>query len=89
METQELKEFCLSNTHAKVLLERAGIKVSRSQVRKILEEGWNLKQYPNASNFKAYLYDHSGYLLEMDMKGRYYKILREDLEHIYHGMLTI
>lgn len=89
METKELNEFCLTNTHAKVLLERAGIKVSRSQVRKILEEGWNLKQYPNASNFNAYLYDHSGYLLEMDMKGRYYKILREDLEHIYHGMLTI
>ncbi|MEX2592484.1 MAG: primase-helicase family protein [Anditalea sp.] len=89
METKEIKEFCLTNTHAKVLLERAGIKVSRSQVRKMLEEGWKLKQYPNASNFTAYLYDHSGYLLEMDMKGRYYKIHRENLESIYQEMLTI
>lgn len=87
-EAKELLDFCLTNTHAKILLERSGIKVSRSQVRHILEDQWRLKQYPNASNFTTYLYDHSGYLLELDGKGRYYRITQQDLERIYSGMLT-
>ncbi|WP_028297041.1 DUF5906 domain-containing protein [Olivibacter sitiensis] len=88
MEAKEVLDFCLTNTHAKILLERSGIKVSRSQVRHILEDQWRLKQYPNASTFTTYLYDHSGYLLELDGKGRYYRITQQDLERIYSGMLT-
>ncbi|WP_268034009.1 primase-helicase family protein [Algoriphagus sp. PAP.12] len=88
MESRELTEFCLTNTHAKKLLERSGLTVSRSYVRKILEEVWNLKQYPNASNFTAYQYDSTGSICEKEEKGRYYKILQQELEPILSGMLT-
>ncbi|WP_057936272.1 primase-helicase family protein [Algoriphagus resistens] len=88
MESRELTEFCLTNTHAKKLLERSGLTVSRSYVRKILEEVWKLKQYPNASNFTAYQYDSTGSIYEKEEKGRYYKILQQELEPILSGMLT-
>lgn len=88
MENRELTEFCLTNTHAKKLLERSGLTVSRSYVRKILEEDWKLKQYPNASNFTAYQYDSTGSIFEKEEKGRYYKIIQQDLEPILVGMLT-
>ncbi len=88
MESRELTEFCLTNTHAKKLLERSGFTVSRSYVRKILEEVWKLKQYPNASNFTAYQYDSSGSIYEKDEKGRYYKILHQELDRIFSEMLT-
>ncbi|PZX57016.1 hypothetical protein LV84_02147 [Algoriphagus ratkowskyi] len=88
MESRELKEFCLTNTHAKKLLERSGLNVSRSHVRKILEEVWKLKQYPNASNFTAYQYDSTGSIFERDEKGRYYKIFQQELEQIFSEMLT-
>lgn len=88
MESRELTEFCLTNTHAKKLLERSGLTVSRSYVRKILEEDWKLKQYPNASNFTAYQYDSTGSIFEKEEKGRYYKIIQQDLEPILVGMLT-
>jgi hypothetical protein len=89
MESRELTEFCLTNTHAKKLLERSGLNVSRSHVRKILEEVWKLKQYPNASNFTAYQYDSTGSIFERDEKGRYYKIFQQELEQIFSQMLTI
>ncbi|WP_339699118.1 primase-helicase family protein [Algoriphagus aquimarinus] len=88
MESRELTEFCLTNTHAKKLLERSGLNVSRSHVRKILEEVWQLKQYPNASNFTAYQYDSSGSIYERDEKGRYYKISQQELDQIFSKMLT-
>jgi hypothetical protein len=88
MESRELEEFCLTNTHAKKLLERSGFSVSRSHVRRILEEVWKLKQYPNASNFTAYQYDSTGSIYEKEEKGRYYKILHQELDRILSGMLT-
>lgn len=88
MESRELTEFCLTNTHAKKLLERSGLNVSRSHVRKILEEVWQLKQYPNASNFTAYQYDSNGSIYERDEKGRYYKISQQELDQIFSKMLT-
>lgn len=88
MESRELEEFCLTNTHAKKLLERSGFSVSRSHVRRILEEVWKLKQYPNASNFTAYQYDLTGSIYEKEEKGRYYKILHQELDRILSGMLT-
>ena len=69
-------------------MERSGFSVSRSHVRRILEEVWKLKQYPNASNFTAYQYDLTGSIYEKEEKGRYYKILQQELDRILSGMLT-
>ncbi|GAA4793730.1 helicase [Olivibacter sp. SDN3] len=88
MEAKGLNDYCLTNTHTKLLLERSGIKITRSQVRNILEGQWKLKQHPNASTFSTFLYDHNGFLLEFDGKGRYYRITQHDLDRIYEEMLT-
>lgn len=76
MENKELEEFCFINSDAQRLLERAGYKTSQADVRKILEENWMLTKYQNSSNYRTYRYDYAGFLLELDSKGRYYKIER-------------
>jgi len=88
MEIQALDSFCFINLNIKILLERAGNKVSKSRIRKILEDQWGLSQYPNASNFITYQFDHAGNLYEKESKGRYYTIKKEELAKIYVDKLT-
>ena len=88
MEIKELDAFSFINLNAKILLDRSGHKVSRSRIRKILEDRWGLTQYPNASNFTAFQFDHSGILYEIEAKGRYYTIKKEEMEQIKVAMFT-
>ncbi len=88
MEIKELETFDFINLNAKILLERSGHRVSRSRIRNILEDQWGLKQYPNASNFNTFQFDHSGILYETEAKGRYYTIKQDDLERINVAMFT-
>ena len=88
MEIKELDSFSFINLNIKVLLERSGHRVSRSRIRNILEELWGLTQYPNASNFITFQFDHSGILYQMEAKGRYYTINQEKLKLINVAMLT-
>jgi len=88
MEIKELDAFSFINQNAKTLLDRSGIKIPRSRIRKILEERWGLKQYPHASNFTTYQFDGSGILYEYEAKGRYYSIQKQEMDQIFHRMLT-
>lgn len=88
MENKELNEMCFTNSNIQSLLQRANFRVGRTGVRKIIETKWKLSQYPNASNYTSYQYDISGFLLEYQDKGRYYKITKEQLEQIFVDMLT-
>ncbi len=88
MENEGLESFSFINQNAKVLLERCGYKISRSYIRKILEEKWKLRQYPHASTFITYRYEINGVLLSVETKGRYYSIKRDDIDRIYVAMLT-
>ena len=88
MEVKELDSFSFINLNVKTLLDRSGIKISRTRIRKILEERWGLVQYPNASNFKTFQFDHSGIVYEIETKGRYYTIKNSEMKEIYHQMLT-
>lgn len=88
MEIKGLDEFKFINLQAKNLLERSGERISRTKVRKILEDRWGLTQYPNASNFHTYQFDHSGILYEIEAKGRYYTFQKSKMEEIYIRMLT-
>ena len=88
MEIQGLDSFSFINLNIKILLERAGNKVSKSRIRKILEDQWGLSQYPNASNFITYQFDHAGILNEREAKGRYYTLKKEELAKIYVDKLT-
>jgi hypothetical protein len=88
MEIKELDAFSFINLNAKILLDRSGHKVSRSRIRKILEDRWGLTQYPNASNFTPFQFDHSGILYEIEAKGRYYTIKKEEMEQIKVAMFT-
>jgi len=87
MENEGLDSFSFINYHAKGLLERQGYKISKSYIRKILEQRWKLAQYPNASNFVTYRYDPSGILLRIETKGRYYTIKKEDLDRLNVDLL--
>ena len=49
---------------------------------------WGLSQYPNASNFITYQFDHAGNVYEKEAKGRYYSIKKEELAKIYVDKLT-
>ena len=88
MEIKELDSLAFINSNFKALLDRAGYKVSRSKVRSILEDKWGLSQYPNASNFITYQFDHAGILYEREAKGRYYAIKKEELAKIYVDKLN-
>jgi hypothetical protein len=88
MEIKELDAFSFINQNAKTLLDRSGIKIPRSRIRKILEERWGLKQYPHASNFTTYQFDGSGLLYEIEAKGRYYSIQKQKMDQIFLRMLT-
>ena len=88
MEIKELDVFSFINLNVKILLDRSGHKVSRSRIRKILEDRWGLTQYPNASNFITFQFDHSGILYEIEAKGRYYTIKKEEMEQIKVAMFT-
>ena len=87
MEIKDLDSYSFINLNIKVLLDRSGHKISRSRIRKILEDRWGLTQYPNASNFTTFQFDHSGMLYEIDAKGRYYTIKKDELEQIKVAML--
>jgi len=87
MENEGLKSFSFINYNAKVLLERQGHKVSKSYIRKILEQRWKLSQYPHASNFVTYRYDPSGVLLRSETKGRYYTLKQEDIDRLNVALL--
>ena len=88
MEIKELDSFSFINSNIKALLDRAGIKISRSRVRSILEDKWGLSQYPNASNFTTYQFLSGGILMEQSGKGRYYTITKSQLDEIKVAMLT-
>lgn len=89
IELKDLDSFKFTNTNAKALLDRAGFKVSRSAIRKILEDSWKLKQHDNSSNYRTYLMDSSGFLVEMPAeKGRYYTVQKEDLNRLLDEMIT-
>ena len=88
MEIKELDSVSFINLNVKTLLERSGHRISRSRIRNILEERWGLTQYPNASNFITFQFDHSGILYEIEAKGRYYTIDQEKMEQINVAMLT-
>lgn len=88
MENKELNEFCFTNSDVKSLLEVANYRISRTNVRVIIETKWKLTQYPNASNYTSYQYHTSGFLSKHQEKGRYYKITKEKLEQIFVDMLT-
>jgi len=87
MENEGLDSFSFINYHAKGLLERQGFKISKSYIRKILEQRWKLGQYPNASNFITYRYHPSGVLLRVETKGRYYTIKKEDIDRLNVDLL--
>jgi len=88
MEIKELDSFSFINSNIKALLDRAGIKISRSRVRSILEDKWGLSQYPNASNFTTYQFLSGGILMEQSGKGRYYTITKAQLDEVKVAMLT-
>ena len=88
MEIKELDSFSFINSNIKALLDRAGIKISRSKVRSILEDKWGLDQYPNASNFSTYQFLAGGILIEQSGKGRYYTITKAQLDEVKVAMLT-
>jgi hypothetical protein len=88
MEIKELDSFSFINSNIKALLDRAGIKISRSRVRSILEDKWGLNQYPHASTFTTYQFLAGGILVEQSGKGRYYTITKEELDEINVAMLT-
>jgi len=88
MEIKELDSVSFINQNVKTLLERSGHRISRSRIRNILEERWGLTQYPNASNFITFQFDHSGILYEIEAKGRYYTIDQEKMTEINVAMLT-
>jgi len=88
MESKEIDELCFTNSNIKNLLERSGFRISRTGVRNIIEGNWQLKQHPNASNYTCYQYDMSGFLLEHQEKGRYYRISKTELNEIFVALLT-
>jgi hypothetical protein len=88
MEIKELDAFSFINSNIKALLDRAGIKISRSRVRSILEDKWGLSQYPHASTFTTYQFLAGGILVEQSGKGRYYTITKAKLEEVKVAMLT-
>ncbi len=88
MEIKELNSLSFINSNIKALMDRAGIKISRSRVRSILEDKWGLSQFPNASNFTTYQFLAGGILMEQSGKGRYYTITKSQLDEIKVAMLT-
>jgi hypothetical protein len=88
MENEGLDSFSFINHNAKALMERQGYKISKSYIRKILEQRWKLAQYPHASNFVTYRYDPSGVLLRIETKGRYYTIEKDDIDRLNVDLLT-
>lgn len=88
VEIKELNSFSFINSNIKALLERAGVKISRSRIRSILEDKWGLSQYPNSSNFTTYQFLSGGILMEQSGKGRYYTITKEHLEDLKDALLN-
>jgi hypothetical protein len=88
VEIKELNSFSFINSNIKALLDRAGIKISRSRIRSILEDKWGLSQYPNSSNFTTYQFLSGGILMEQSGKGRYYTITKEHLEDLKDDLLN-
>jgi hypothetical protein len=88
MENEGLDSFSFINQNARTLLERHGYKVTRSYIRKILNEKWKLEQYPHPSNFMTYRYETNGVLLKIETKGRYYTLTQKDIERINVDLLT-
>ena len=88
MENEGLESFSFINQNARTLLEQHGYKVTRSYIRKILNEKWKLEQYPHPSNFMTYRYEPNGILLKIETKGRYYTLKQEDIDRINVDLLT-
>jgi hypothetical protein len=88
MEIKELDTFSFINLNVKTLLEHSGHRVSRAKIRNILEERWGLTQYKYGSNFQTYQYDHSGFMYELEAKGRYYTIKSDQLPDILCRLST-
>lgn len=88
IDAMQLTEICITNTQAQSFLQRSGIRVSRSRVRKILEENWDLIQHPNSANYTSYSFNSSGQIIVSEAKGRYYKIASEKIDQIFDDLLT-
>jgi hypothetical protein len=88
MEAKEPAKLCFTNTNVKALLERANIKLSRNEVRKILEEKFSLTQQSNSLTYKEFYYDGTGFIYERDVVGRYYSLKKEDFDKIYDELMN-
>lgn len=82
MDSQELTEFSFTNSNAKALLDKAGLKINRSGVRILLEESWKLKPTDNSLTYKTYVFNSDGYIQELTSVGRYYTIKKEKMDEI-------
>jgi len=87
IEAKELSKICFTNTNIKVLLERAGIKLNRNEVRNIIENKFLLKQQSNSLTYQEYFYDQTGFLYVRDVVGRYYTLKKEEFERIYDELM--
>ena len=82
MEAKELEELCFTNSNAKSYLEKSKIISGRTELREILEGKWSLSQEKNSLSYKQYYFDNSGFLMELNNVGRYYKFKIEDKARI-------
>ncbi|WP_114778732.1 primase-helicase family protein [Botryobacter ruber] len=59
------------------LLKRHMPRLSRQQVRQVLQQDWGLVPAPNSHSYQTYLYNVQGELYQVRLTGRYYTICQD------------
>ncbi|MEZ0451039.1 primase-helicase family protein [Sphingobacterium thalpophilum] len=73
VESFELDVFQFTNKDAIELLKNNNMKVTRSEVKRIID-GWSVSVSTNAFNYTTFKYDSSGIVYESHQKGRFYSL---------------
>jgi hypothetical protein len=87
LDSKELTEISFTNSNIKILLERSGVKLSRGEIRTMIEKKFGLIQQQNSLSYKEYFYDATGYLYDRNVVGRYYTLTLPEFNKIFDELM--
>jgi hypothetical protein len=79
MDDYEKEEISVCINDLIPYLTKAGHRISRPAIIKVLRESWNIEPINNTHQYTRYAIGHDGSVTPIQAKGRYYKVTREKI----------